>query len=180
MSFNQEFDQHGVWRKQFALRLKLLSEWLTDHDLMEPGVHERLDQLRQDTTRGFLETNTKLKAPRLFPVVAPARSGLVGGRYALQRVIGRGANGAVHRATDTVTGAPVAVKVAKGKVSCKTARKVIRAYVYSDADCAGEACVRKHYGWRCRLHFEDDFPLLASCARARVWIGAYSTAKDNA
>ncbi|MCV0439329.1 MAG: dynamin family protein [Hydrogenophaga sp.] len=45
MSFNQEFDQHGVWRKQFALRLKLLSEWLTDHDLMEPGVHERLDQL---------------------------------------------------------------------------------------------------------------------------------------
>ena len=45
MSFNQEFDQHGVWRKQFALRLKLLSEWLTDHDLMEPGVRERLDQL---------------------------------------------------------------------------------------------------------------------------------------
>ena len=45
MSFNQEFDQHGVWRKQFALRLKLLSEWLTDHDLMESGVRERLDQL---------------------------------------------------------------------------------------------------------------------------------------
>ncbi|WP_137921951.1 dynamin family protein [Hydrogenophaga sp. 2FB] len=45
MSFNQEFDQHGIWRKQFALRLKLLSEWLVDHDLMEPGVRERLDQL---------------------------------------------------------------------------------------------------------------------------------------
>ena len=45
MSFNQEFDQHGVWRKQFALRLKLLSEWLTDHDLMESGVRERLEQL---------------------------------------------------------------------------------------------------------------------------------------
>lgn len=45
MSFNQDFDQHGTWRKQFALRLKLLSEWLTDHDLMEPGVRERLDQL---------------------------------------------------------------------------------------------------------------------------------------
>jgi hypothetical protein len=29
MSFNQEFDEHGAWRKQFALRLKLLSEWLT-------------------------------------------------------------------------------------------------------------------------------------------------------
>ena len=45
MSFNQEFDQHGVWRKQFALRLRLLAEWLTDHDLMEPGIRERLDGL---------------------------------------------------------------------------------------------------------------------------------------
>jgi hypothetical protein len=45
MSFNQEFDQHGAWRRQFALRLRLLSEWLTDHDLMEPGIRERLDQL---------------------------------------------------------------------------------------------------------------------------------------
>ncbi|WP_372658434.1 dynamin family protein [Hydrogenophaga sp.] len=45
MSFNQEFDQHGVWRKEFALRLKLLSEWLIDHDLMEAGVRERLDQV---------------------------------------------------------------------------------------------------------------------------------------
>lgn len=47
MSFNQEFDQHGVWRRQFALRLRLLSEWLTDHDLMEPGIRERLDQLHE-------------------------------------------------------------------------------------------------------------------------------------
>ena len=45
MSFIQEFDQHGAWRKQFALRLKLLSEWLTDHEMMEPGIRERLDQL---------------------------------------------------------------------------------------------------------------------------------------
>lgn len=45
MSFNQDFDQHGAWRKQFALRLRLLSEWLTDHDLMEAGVRDRLDQL---------------------------------------------------------------------------------------------------------------------------------------
>ncbi|MCW5653350.1 dynamin family protein [Hydrogenophaga sp.] len=45
MSFNQDFEQHGIWRKQFALRLKLLSEWLVDHDLMEPGLRERLDQL---------------------------------------------------------------------------------------------------------------------------------------
>lgn len=45
MSFNQDFDQHGAWRKQFALRLRLLSEWLTDHDLMEAGVRDRLEQL---------------------------------------------------------------------------------------------------------------------------------------
>ncbi|GAA6141717.1 dynamin family protein [Hydrogenophaga sp. 5NK40-0174] len=45
MSFNLELDEHGAWRKQFALRLKLLSEWLADHDLMEPGVRDRLDQL---------------------------------------------------------------------------------------------------------------------------------------
>mgnify|MGYP006151911869 CR=1 FL=1 len=45
MSFIQEFDQHGAWRRQFALRLKLLSEWLVENDLMEAGVRERLDQL---------------------------------------------------------------------------------------------------------------------------------------
>lgn len=45
MTFNQEFDEHGVWRKQFALRLKLLSDWLSDHDLLESGVRERLEQV---------------------------------------------------------------------------------------------------------------------------------------
>ena len=45
MSFNQELDDHGVWRRQFALRLKLMSEWLRDHELLEAGVRERLDQL---------------------------------------------------------------------------------------------------------------------------------------
>lgn len=45
MTFNQELDEHGAWRKQFALRLKLLGEWLNDHDLMDPAIRERLDQL---------------------------------------------------------------------------------------------------------------------------------------
>lgn len=45
MSFNQELDEHGTWRRQFALRLKLMSEWLRDHELLESGVRERLDQL---------------------------------------------------------------------------------------------------------------------------------------
>jgi Dynamin family len=51
-SFNEQFDQHGVWRRQFALRLKLLSEWLRDHDLLDAAVEERLrrleGQLRSD------------------------------------------------------------------------------------------------------------------------------------
>ena len=46
MSFDQEFNQHGAWRKQFALRLKLLGDWLRDQDLLESGVRERLDQLQ--------------------------------------------------------------------------------------------------------------------------------------
>jgi hypothetical protein len=45
MSFNQNFDQHGAWRKQFASRLRLFSEWLVDHDLMDAGVRDRLEQL---------------------------------------------------------------------------------------------------------------------------------------
>jgi len=48
MSFNQDLDEHGAWRKQFALRLKLLSEWLIDHDLMQPGLRERLDRLHAE------------------------------------------------------------------------------------------------------------------------------------
>jgi hypothetical protein len=51
-SFNEQFDQHGAWRREFALRLKLLSEWLKDHDLLDSAVEERLrrldGQLRSD------------------------------------------------------------------------------------------------------------------------------------
>lgn len=45
MSFNEQFDQHGAWRREFALRLKLLSEWLKDHDLINAAVEERLLRL---------------------------------------------------------------------------------------------------------------------------------------
>jgi hypothetical protein len=44
-SFNEQFDQHGVWRRNFALRLKLLSEWLKDNDLLDSAVEERLRRL---------------------------------------------------------------------------------------------------------------------------------------
>ena len=45
MSFNEQFDQHGVWRREFALRLKLLGEWMKDHDLLNAAVEERLHRL---------------------------------------------------------------------------------------------------------------------------------------
>jgi hypothetical protein len=45
LSFNERFDQHGAWRREFALRLKLLGEWLKDHDLLDSAVEERLRRL---------------------------------------------------------------------------------------------------------------------------------------
>jgi hypothetical protein len=51
-SFNDQFDQHGAWRREFALRVKLLAEWLKDHDLADSAVEERLrrleNQMRSD------------------------------------------------------------------------------------------------------------------------------------
>ena len=44
-SFNEQFDQHGTWRREFALRLKLLAEWLKDHELLDAAVEERLRRL---------------------------------------------------------------------------------------------------------------------------------------
>jgi len=44
-SFNEKFDQHGAWRREFALRLKLLAQWLKDQDLMDASVEDRLQRL---------------------------------------------------------------------------------------------------------------------------------------
>jgi len=44
-SFNEQFDQHGTWRREFALRLKLLGEWMKDHELLDAAVEERLHRL---------------------------------------------------------------------------------------------------------------------------------------
>lgn len=44
-SFNEQFDQHGTWRRAFALRLKLLAEWMKDHELLDAAVQERLHRL---------------------------------------------------------------------------------------------------------------------------------------
>jgi hypothetical protein len=44
-SFNDQFDQHGAWRREFALRLKLLAEWLKENELLDSAVEERLRRL---------------------------------------------------------------------------------------------------------------------------------------
>jgi len=44
-SFNENFDQHGAWRREFSLRLKLLAEWMKDHELLDAAVEERLRRL---------------------------------------------------------------------------------------------------------------------------------------
>jgi len=44
-SFNDKFDQHGAWRREFSLRLKLLMQWLKDQDLVDASVEDRLQRL---------------------------------------------------------------------------------------------------------------------------------------
>lgn len=45
-SFNEQFDQHGVWRHDFALRLERLAHWLSAHELMDAAVQARLQRLQ--------------------------------------------------------------------------------------------------------------------------------------
>lgn len=52
ISFNEQLDQHGIWRREFALRLKLLGEWMNDHDLLDAAVQERLKRLETQVRSG--------------------------------------------------------------------------------------------------------------------------------
>jgi hypothetical protein len=44
-SFNDQFDEHGTWRREFAQRLKRLADWLKDNELLDAAVEERLRRL---------------------------------------------------------------------------------------------------------------------------------------
>jgi len=44
-SFNEQFEQHDVWRRDFARRLRQLADWLASHDLMDESVRERMQRL---------------------------------------------------------------------------------------------------------------------------------------
>ena len=43
--FNDQFDQYGAWRREFALRLKLLTDWLKDQELLDSAVKDHLQRL---------------------------------------------------------------------------------------------------------------------------------------
>lgn len=45
LSFTEQLDSHGVWRREFAARLKTLQDWLRDQELMDAAVEERLQRL---------------------------------------------------------------------------------------------------------------------------------------
>ena len=44
-SFNEQFDQHGAWRREFSQQLKKLAAWMSSHELMDASVQERLERL---------------------------------------------------------------------------------------------------------------------------------------
>ncbi len=44
-SFIEQFDSHGTWRREFAARLKQLTDWLGSHELMDASIAERMQQL---------------------------------------------------------------------------------------------------------------------------------------
>ena len=71
-----------------------------------------------------------------------------------------------------VDGAPAAVVVERGATTCKTARKVLRAYLRSDARCGGSACVREHSGFTCVSAKPGDWPDIAGCTKGRSRIVA--------
>ena len=45
MSFNEQFDQHAIWRREFASRLKQLGQWMKANDVLNAVVEERLQRL---------------------------------------------------------------------------------------------------------------------------------------
>ncbi|MEO6972374.1 MAG: dynamin family protein [Rhodoferax sp.] len=44
-SFGEQLDQDGTWRRDVALRLKMLARWMKDRELLDAAVEERLHQL---------------------------------------------------------------------------------------------------------------------------------------
>jgi hypothetical protein len=46
-------------------------------------------------------------------------------------------------------GAPSGVTIGRGRPSCRTAKSVLRRYLYSHAGCSGSGCYQRVRGWDC-------------------------------
>jgi len=85
------------------------------------------------------------------------------------RALARNCNGYILAPGDAA-----GVTIHRGAVPCRTAKRVLRTYLNSDARCEGSACVRKHSGWTCASACPAIYPKLASCNRGRTVIAAYA------
>lgn len=47
MTFQQKFDIHSRWRRDFSMELQQLADWLIAHDFRDAAIAEKIDQLRQ-------------------------------------------------------------------------------------------------------------------------------------
>ena len=47
LPFNEQFDQHAAWRREFALRLKQLAQWMKAQGLLNAAVEERMLRLQE-------------------------------------------------------------------------------------------------------------------------------------
>lgn len=81
----------------------------------------------------------------------------------------RDCNGTVYSKTE-----PTNVRVARGSTSCSTAKRILKSYFKSTAECEGSSCVRKHSGWTCQTASADAYPRVASCVRGRAVIEAWA------
>ena len=46
-SFNEQFDQHGAWRRAFAHKLRQFGQWLAANELVDAAIEERLARLEE-------------------------------------------------------------------------------------------------------------------------------------
>ena len=71
-SFNEQFDQHGAWRRAFAQQLKRLGQWMGSHDLMDaaatggevPALETTLDEQLVAAMEGVVRDERGLRFER--------------------------------------------------------------------------------------------------------------------
>src|SRR4051794_9707947 len=67
---------------------------------------------------------------------------------------------------------PYGVFVARGDVSCATARRALKTYFGSRRPCGGSSCLRRHGPWTCQTAASFALPRIASCRRGLAVVQA--------